>query len=442
VSEHEKTKVELIEELRIKDHAFRSAMSPIAISNLEGNLTYVNPAFLDVWGYQDEEEVLGREAVEFWQMEEQAAQVIGALQEQGRWSGELNARRKDGMSFDVQVAASMVTDEDGQPLGMMASFRDITERRRVEALASKTPILRGVNRVFRDALGGETEEELAMTCLEIAEELTESQFGFICEVNQRGRLDTVAISDPGWDECLIENSDDLIRAQDLPVRGIRGRVIEEERAMIFNDPPAHPDWIEPPEGHPTLTSFMGVPMEDAGGRAMGLIALANKEGGYDEDDQEAVAALSVAIVQALERKRMEAALARQAEEILEISTPTMQVWDGVVASPLIGTLDSRRTQRFMEDLLSAIVDTGSEIALVDITGVPTIDTLTAQHMIETIDAVRLLGADVILTGVRPSIAQTLVNLGIDLSGITTRSSLAAGLRVALDMLGLRIARQD
>jgi len=132
-----------------------------------------------------------------------------------------------------------------------------------------------------------------------------------------------------------------------------------------------------------------------------------------------------------ERKRAQEQLARQTQEILDLSTPVMQVWEGVVAVPLIGTLDSQRTQRFMDVLLNAIVETDSQIALVDITGVPTIDTLTAQHLIETIAAVQLLGAGVVLTGVRPSIAQTLVHLGIDLSHVTTRSSLAAGLRVAL-----------
>lgn len=122
---------------------------------------------------------------------------------------------------------------------------------------------------------------------------------------------------------------------------------------------------------------------------------------------------------------------RQSEEILEISTPVMQIWEGVLVAPLIGTLDSQRTQQFMERLLERIVETNSPLTLVDITGVPTIDTQTAQHLIDTISAVRMLGAEVIMTGVRPPIAQTLVHLGIDLSGITTRPSLSAGLKVAL-----------
>ena len=113
---------------------------------------------------------------------------------------------------------------------------------------------------------------------------------------------------------------------------------------------------------------------------------------------------------------------------MELSTPVMQVWQGVVVAPLIGSLDSQRTQQFMERLLNRIVETNSPVALVDIMGVPTIDTQTAQHLIETISAVRLLGAQVVLTGVRPAIAQTLVHLGIDLSGIT--HAIVAGRRAA------------
>jgi rsbT co-antagonist protein RsbR len=139
-----------------------------------------------------------------------------------------------------------------------------------------------------------------------------------------------------------------------------------------------------------------------------------------------------------ESKQAEEQIRQQDKEIMELSTPVMQVWQGVVVAPLIGSLDSNRTQQFMERLLDRIVETNSPVALVDIMGVPTIDTQTAQHLIETISAVRLLGAQVVLTGVRPAIAQTLVHLGIDLSGIMTRSSLAAGLQVALDVLNLKV----
>jgi PAS domain S-box-containing protein len=138
------------------------------------------------------------------------------------------------------------------------------------------------------------------------------------------------------------------------------------------------------------------------------------------------------------RKRAEDMVQAQAQEISELSTPVMQVWDGIVVAPLVGALDSHRTQQLMEMLLTRVVETNSPVALVDITGVPTIDTRTAQHLLETIAATRLLGAQVILTGVRPAIAQTIVHLGIDMQEVITRSSLAAGLRVALGLLGLEV----
>lgn len=144
-----------------------------------------------------------------------------------------------------------------------------------------------------------------------------------------------------------------------------------------------------------------------------------------------------------DRKQAEEKIKKQAQEILEMgSVPVVQVWVGVVLVPLIGTLDSTRTQQLMERLLQHVSDSGSPVAVIDITGVPTIDTQTAQHLIETVSAVRLLGADVVLTGVRPSIAQTLVHLGIDLSNVITCSSLSAGLGKALEILKLKVVPQD
>jgi rsbT co-antagonist protein RsbR len=142
--------------------------------------------------------------------------------------------------------------------------------------------------------------------------------------------------------------------------------------------------------------------------------------------------------QARAQQAVAEAVSRRAQEILDISIPVVQLWDGVILAPLIGSLDSQRTQQLMEKLLQGIVDTRSSIALVDITGVPTVDTQTARNLVESISAVRLIGAEVILTGVRPAIAQTLVHLGVDLGGVTTRSSLAAGLRSALEAVNLQV----
>lgn len=125
---------------------------------------------------------------------------------------------------------------------------------------------------------------------------------------------------------------------------------------------------------------------------------------------------------------------------MELSTPVVKLWDGILALPIIGTLDSARTQVVMESLLQKIVETGSEVAIIDITGVPTVDTLTAQHLLKTVTAARLMGADCILSGIRPQIAQTIVYLGVDLADMVTKASLADAFALALKRTGATISR--
>jgi rsbT co-antagonist protein RsbR len=140
------------------------------------------------------------------------------------------------------------------------------------------------------------------------------------------------------------------------------------------------------------------------------------------------------------QKGREEVIASQQEEMLELSTPVVRLWDGILALPLIGTLDSARTQVVMESLLQQIVDTGAGIAIIDITGVPTVDTLVAQHLLKTVAAARLMGADCIISGIRPQIAQTIVHLGVELGSVTTKATLADAFRVALDRSGLAVIR--
>jgi rsbT co-antagonist protein RsbR len=140
------------------------------------------------------------------------------------------------------------------------------------------------------------------------------------------------------------------------------------------------------------------------------------------------------------QKSREDVIARQQRELLELSTPVVQLWEGVLALPLIGTLDSGRTQVVMESLLEKIVETGASIAIIDITGVPTVDTLVAQHLMKTVAAARLMGADCIISGIRPQIAQTIVHLGVDLTAVTTKSSLADAFAIALKRAGMQVVR--
>ena len=141
----------------------------------------------------------------------------------------------------------------------------------------------------------------------------------------------------------------------------------------------------------------------------------------------------------IHQQAREELIRRQSEEMLELSTPVIQLWDGILAMPLIGTLDSSRTQIVMEALLQQIVATRSPIAILDITGVPTVDTLTAQHLLKTVAATRLMGAECIISGIRPQIAQTIVHLGVSLGDIVTKASLADAFRIALKKLGHSIA---
>jgi rsbT co-antagonist protein RsbR len=140
------------------------------------------------------------------------------------------------------------------------------------------------------------------------------------------------------------------------------------------------------------------------------------------------------------QKSREEVIRRQQEELLELSTPVVKLWEGILALPIIGTLDSARTQVVMESLLQAIVQTNSRVAIIDITGVPTVDTVVAQHLLKTVTAARLMGADCIISGVRPQIAQTIVHLGINLLDVTTKTNMAAAFAVALQRLGITFVK--
>jgi rsbT co-antagonist protein RsbR len=140
------------------------------------------------------------------------------------------------------------------------------------------------------------------------------------------------------------------------------------------------------------------------------------------------------------QKGREEIIRRQQQEMLELSTPVVQLWEGVLALPLIGTLDSARTQVVMENLLEKIVETGAGLAIIDITGVPTVDTLVAQHLLKAVAAARLMGADCIISGIRPQIAQTIVHLGVELTNVVTKATLADAFAVALAKTGASVTK--
>ncbi len=219
--------------------------------------------------------------------------------------------RKDGQLCWLEIHASLI-DYQGRP-AIQAAFIDITDRKKSEeTLCRQTRLLNSINRVLVEGLTCETEADLARTCLAVAEELTASKFGFVCEITPAQLSSTIAISDPGWHACRMPKRDAVVAIENMPIRGIWGKVIQEERAIIFNDPSFDPAWVGIPQGHPKITCFLGVPLKHAG-KTIGMIALANKESGYDLADQQDVEALSVSFVEALMRKRAEQQV-RQSEQ--------------------------------------------------------------------------------------------------------------------------------
>jgi PAS domain S-box-containing protein len=295
---------------------FASSPDAITVIDLNGNILECSQTALDIHGYSSKDEVLGKNALEFIAKKDHKSALAAlkrTLEQESIKDIEYTFLTKDGVEFPVELSASVTKDAYGNPTGFVVIARDITERVQAEErLRRQSAELDGINKVLLESLTCESEEEVARTCLAMAEELTGSKFGFICEVNQAGRFDTIAISNPGWDACTIPETEAVLMLNDLEIRGIRGGVIKEGRSMIFNDPASHPDWAGTPEGHPLITCFLGVPLKYAG-RTIGMIGLANKESGYDRADQQAIESLSVAFVEALNRKRAEVGL-QESEE--------------------------------------------------------------------------------------------------------------------------------
>jgi len=208
-----------------------------------------------------------------------------------------------------------------------------------------------------------------------------------------------------------------------PVRDVLGELSSSRAAQGFS-----------PSETATFVLSLKQPMF---GRLRSSIADAKVLGDRMWAATQLIDALGLYITEAYQKSR-ESVIQRQQQELMELSTPVVQLWQDILALPLIGTLDSGRTQVVMESLLEKIVETGAQIAIIDITGVPTVDTLVAQHLMKTVAAARLMGADCIISGIRPQIAQTIVHLGVDLSMVTTKASLADAFLIALERVGSKI----
>ena len=313
---------ELVEErtseLRDSEQRLRNLMETVPMGigvstpGAKGTVTEGNSTLWKTFGYDSKDEYLNLPAsVHYCDPKER--ERFSELREQGPVVNyETRFKRKDGTVFWGSVCSVTHLAEAGT-IQFINTFEDITERKwREEEILRPSKVLDGINKVLREALTCESDKEVANKCLSVAEEITGSKFGLIGEVNPAGRFDTIAISNPGWDVCKMPDSEATRLIQNMKIRGIDRSVIREGRSRIVNDPASHPDRVGTPEGHPPITSFLGVPLKQAD-KTVGMIGLGNKESGYDLADQEAIEDLSIVFLEALIRKRAAEALNRERE---------------------------------------------------------------------------------------------------------------------------------
>jgi len=280
----------------------------------EGRFLEANPALVQLLGYTDRESLLNTYVTDIYERPEDRGRWMQLMEDEGVVQDlEMLIRCSDGRIKWVVDSGHAVRDAEGKVLYYEGLLKDITAQKSAEEeVRWQQAVLEGINRVFRETLTCETDADVARTCLAVAEELTGSRFGFVGKVKRDGRFDTFALSDPGWEACRMAESKALRLLKDMEIRGFWGRAIKEGESQIVNDPGSDPDRLGLPEGHPPITRFLGVPLKQAG-RTVGMIALANKEADFDQNDKQSVEALSMAFMEALMRKQMEEAL-RQSEE--------------------------------------------------------------------------------------------------------------------------------
>lgn len=298
---------------------FDQSLDMLVVAGLDGFFKKVNPAMVKTLDWTAEE-LLSRPWIEFVHPEDrQATAAARDLLIAGETLSHFE-NRYQGKDGSVHWLSWTVMPMPEQKL-IFAVAREITGQKQAEEellrhradlekqVRERTALLTGINLIFREALFCETEEQLGQFCLTVAEKLTGSKFGYLAEGDQNGKFETIAISNPGWSACEIPVSEALHFLKHMEARGLRRRVMLSGETLIFNNPASHPDWIEPPKGHPAITSFLGVPLKHAG-QTFGMIGLANREAGYTKRNQEDMEALALAVVEALTRKRAEWKLAQ------------------------------------------------------------------------------------------------------------------------------------
>ncbi|MEJ2069494.1 MAG: PAS domain S-box protein, partial [Syntrophobacterales bacterium] len=298
----------------------------VGIADFYGRLQYLNRAGRAMVGVGQEEDVGQLRVLQLhpdWIGEFILQEGAPTARREGSWQAEIALLHRDGREIPVSQVILAHKEATGRVQFFSTIARDISDLKQAqENIIRQSAILNGINRIFREALTSETEEELGRTCLAVAEELTDSRFGFIDELNEEGTFDALAFSDPGWDLCSMPNITEPRHLKDIKPLGLLGRPFREGKTLITNDPAFHQDAAGTPAGHPPLTAFLGVPLI-SGERTIGLIGLGNKPGGYSRDDQGTLETLAPSIVEALmhhqakrDLQRSESKLRHLADQLL------------------------------------------------------------------------------------------------------------------------------
>lgn len=320
ITERKAAEKALLESKAQLETVFDHMTEGLVMADLDGRLLRWNPSAVEIHGFQDEREYL-RSLADFTDIFELAAADEGVLPLE-RWplSRILQGETLNNLEIDVRrldcdwqrtlnYGGSLARDRDGKPLLAILTLSDITERKKAEEeIRRSNRLLKGIKRIFEAGLVCGSDEELARVVLQVAEEITDSKFGFVGEIGPDGLLHDMAISDTGWEQCAMADQDGHRKPPgNFKLCGLYGHVLAEGRSLLTNEPGAHPASIGTPPGHPHLQSFLGVPFS-YDGSAIGLIALANREGGYRKEHRRALEGLAPAFVETLFKTRVERAL--------------------------------------------------------------------------------------------------------------------------------------
>jgi PAS domain S-box-containing protein len=440
-------------EFKLSQTAFEAlaenALDAIMLVDPQTVCIYANRALYHLLGGNyEKQDIVGTPGTRFWR-EQDLPYVLETIVPQamaGGWTGEVKNVRVDGTLLDIQASAFAVKETHGQSVGMAVILRDITARKQAEAQARLNEVRMNASLTLNQMTNA-TLPEITLFALEAGVEVTDSKIGYLAFMNaDESVLTMYAWSRSAMKECAI-----LDKPIEYPIEktGLWGEAVRQRKPVITNDYAApNPLKKGHPVGHVQVDRHMNIPVFD-GEHIVAVAGVGNKIAEYDENDVRQLTLLMNSMWQLIKRQQTEAETHRLQEQIIEaqrhalqeLSTPIIPVLDRIIVMPLIGSIDTMRAKDITRALLAGITRYQAKIVIVDITGVPLVDSGVADHLNKTIQAARLKGAQTIVTGISDAVAEAIIDLGIDWSKIQTLSDLQTGLMVALQTLQLRLVRQ-